>query len=207
MIVPRLITGWAETLLPGILCQVQGKPGTIFLTFDDGPTAGLTTELVRILGEYHARATFFCIGKQALQHPELIQEIRQKGHGLGNHSWSHPDGWHVSPSRYAEDIRRAGSILPVRLFRPPYGRIWPWQIRQVQKSYRIVFWRIMVPDYRPGISIDKELKKLYRRVCAGDIVVMHDNEKARENVLRLLPPFLEYFTGKGYCFEAIPEEK
>ena len=119
MIIPRLITGWAERLFPGILCQVQGKPGAIFLTFDDGPTEGLTTEILKILGEYHARATFFCLGQQAKQHPELIHEIRQQGHGLGNHSWSHPDGWLVKTSRYNEDIRQAGSIIPGRLSRPP----------------------------------------------------------------------------------------
>ncbi len=206
MIIPRLITGWAEKLFPGLLCQVKEKPGTIFLTFDDGPTPGLTTEILRLLEEYHVRATFFCIGRQADQHPDLVNEMEQKGHSLGNHSWSHPDGWVTNQSRYAEDIQKAGNIIHTRLFRPPYGRIWPWHIRQLQQKYRIVLWRIMVPDYKAGINTDKVLKKLQRHVRAGDIVVMHDNEKARDNILRLLPPFLSYFTRKGYRLEAIPME-
>ncbi len=207
MIIPSLITGWAEKFFPGLLCQVKGKPGVIFLTFDDGPTPDLTTEILRLLEEFHAIATFFCLGRQADQHPELVHEIKKKGHSLGNHSWSHPDGWFTKTSRYSEDIQKAGNIIHTRLLRPPYGRIRPWQIRRLQLKYRIVLWRIMIPDYRAGINADKALKKLQRHVCAGDIVVMHDNEKARDNILRLLPPFLKYFTGKGYSFEAIPMER
>lgn len=65
----------------------------VYLTFDDGPTPGITEWVLDTLDRYDAKATFFCLGRNVERHPELLQEILRRGHKAGNHTYSHIKGW------------------------------------------------------------------------------------------------------------------
>ncbi|MGC8864867.1 MAG: polysaccharide deacetylase family protein [Bacteroidales bacterium] len=84
----------------------------IHLTFDDGPHPEITEQVLDILGKYNAKATFFLLGKNVEAYPMLAQKIVEAGHGLGNHTYSHLDGWKSNTNKYVEDIRHCQLLLP-----------------------------------------------------------------------------------------------
>ena len=110
----------------------------VYLTFDDGPTPGVTEWIVDQLARYDAKATFFCLGKNAEQHPHLFRMLVDGGHRIGNHTYSHQKGWRMSLERYLEDVDFANGLLQTDLFRPPYGRIKPSQAHRLSERYHIV---------------------------------------------------------------------
>ena len=86
--------------------NVQDGARKIYLTFDDGPHPGVTPEVLSILKKYGAKATFFCLGKNAEQHPGLIENILHQGHAIGNHTYGHSNGWRMSGTRYLQDVKK-----------------------------------------------------------------------------------------------------
>ena len=128
----------------------------VYLTFDDGPTPGVTEWIVDQLARYDAKATFFCLGKNAEQHPHLFRMLVDGGHRIGNHTYSHQKGWRMSLERYLEDVDFANGLLQTDLFRPPYGRIKPSQAHRLSERYHIVMWgcaepRLQSSDFAPHL--------------------------------------------------------
>ena len=83
-----------------VVFKIPTKEKIIYLTFDDGPTLGVTDKVLSILDDFNAKATFFCLGKNVAQQPELFQRIIEEGHSVGNHSYSHPNGWKTNNGDY-----------------------------------------------------------------------------------------------------------
>lgn len=194
-----------KTLYPRILWKMPENTGAVFLTFDDGPTPGLTEKILEILQGHQAKATFFCLGQQADKHPELLERIRREGHSLGHHSYSHPNGWKTPNADYMADIERGAASIGSPLFRPPYGKLRPAQYRELVKRYRIVGWSLMPGDYDTTISSDTCFQRISDNVRAGDIICLHDSEKAANHVLGCLPGWLDLLVKKGLRGEALPE--
>jgi len=176
----------------------------MYLTFDDGPTPGITHQVLAVLKEFNARATFFCIGRNAERHPEIIQTILEEGHTTGIHSYSHLKGWYTPNSVYYGDIELASRFVPSSLYRPAYGLITPAQARHLRKKYTIVLWDIMSYDYHPHTSPEKCLGNVVRNARSGSVIVFHDSWKAADKVLYALPRVLEYFMARGFTFECLP---
>ena len=103
--------------------RVETTRKVLYLTFDDGPVPGVTDKALDVLDGYNAKATFFCLGKQVEAHPALYQQLLERGHAVGNHTWDHPSGWQTPNDRYFENIEQAATLITSTLFRPPYGRI------------------------------------------------------------------------------------
>src|SRR6266446_5278073 len=101
----------------------------IAMTFDDGPSATLTPKLLDLLAAHHIKATFFVIGQNVADHPEIVQRAAREGHEIGNHSWSHPYLAKMSDDAVRRELRRTdGAIKDATgrrptLMRPPYGSI------------------------------------------------------------------------------------
>ncbi|HJZ41585.1 MAG TPA: polysaccharide deacetylase family protein [Bacteroidales bacterium] len=189
---------------PGLTWKMPGDRKVLYITFDDGPTPGITSAALTILGKFNARATFFCIGRNAERHPEILQEIISKGHAPGNHTYSHLKGWFTPNREYFEDILLAARIVPSGLYRPAYGMITPRQVKHLKDQYRIVLWDVMSYDFHPRTSGEKCLDNVIRYARPGSVIVFHDSVKASEKVLFALPGVLEYFGKQGYAFESIP---
>ena len=109
-----------RALMPDLVWEIEDEQG-VFLTFDDGPTPGVTEWILATLRQYNAKATFFVLGKNAEIYPDLYQKILDEGHKVGNHTYSHQKGWGMTLERYLEDVDFAGDIVHSELFRPPYA--------------------------------------------------------------------------------------
>ncbi len=162
----------------------------LYLTFDDGPTPGVTEWILHTLKRADAKATFFVLGKNVELYPDLYERILRDGHKIGNHTYSHQKGWRMSLERYAEDIDFANSLVNSNLFRPPYGQITPSQSRYIAKRYKIVMWDILSLDYEQRISPRKCLRNVVNNMQGGSIVVFHDSEKSYRNMSYALPHVL-----------------
>ncbi len=116
---------WIRKLFPGLIWTIPNDNNEIYLTFDDGPDPEVTPWVLDLLAKYDAKATFFCLGRNVERYPEIFKRILCEGHAVGNHSYSHLDGWRTGKKRYVRDIERAAKLIQSFLFRPPYGRIRP----------------------------------------------------------------------------------
>lgn len=177
-------------LMPDLVWEIEDPEG-VYLTFDDGPTPGVTEWILETLKKHNAKATFFVLGKNAEMYPDLYQRIISEGHKVGNHTYSHQKGWSMSLERYIEDVDFAGDIIRSELFRPPYARVTLSQLRAIAQRYRIVMWDIISRDYNRALPKEKCLKNVTDHICAGSIVVFHDSEKAFKNMSYALPRTLK----------------
>lgn len=197
-----------EQVLPLFVWHIPTEDPVIYLTFDDGPTPGVTDSILDSLKQYNAKATFFCLGKQVEQNPVLFQRIITEGHAIGNHTYSHPDGLTVTPSYYLKNIERAQAILtaqqsPTKLFRPPYGRINPLSISKLTRDYAIIMWNNLPHDYNEQLASETVLQNILKKISPGDIVVLHDSKKAADNVLEVVPALLKELCAKNYKFASL----
>ncbi len=200
---------------PYILSKLTGKSiiwhfpeggKRIFITFDDGPIPHVTPQILSILNKYNAKASFFCVGENVLKHPDIFNEIIEKGHSIGNHTYNHLNGWETNLKLYLENIRKAETFIKSNLFRPPYGKVSPLQIKNIKNKYFTILWSVLSGDFDKTITKEKCLQNVVKNTKDGSIVVFHDSLKAKEKVLYTLPLFIEHFQSQGFTFESITNE-
>lgn len=188
-----------ECVLPDMTWRT-GDEGVVYLTFDDGPTPSVTPWVLDTLAHYGVKATFFCLGKNAEQHPDLFRAVIDGGHKVGNHSYSHVRGWGFPVRSYADDVEAANQILHSDLFRPPYGRIRRRQAQALRNRYRLVMGDVVSCDYSQKITPEKCLANVVDNVVPGSVVVFHDSVKAFANMRFALPRAIEFLRDAGYGF-------
>jgi len=184
--------------------DLKGENREVFLTFDDGPTPVVTPWVLERLEEAGAKGTFFCLGRNVDKYPEIYNQILAAGHSVGNHSYSHLKGFRSSTKRYLEDIDLASDMIDSKLFRPPYGRIFPGQVKAVLEQYDIIMWDVLSIDYNAGLGGERVLQNVTRNVKPGSIIVFHDSDKASGNLYYALPRTLEFLKSEGYSMKSIP---
>jgi peptidoglycan/xylan/chitin deacetylase (PgdA/CDA1 family) len=187
-----------------MVTHIPGTENKIFLTFDDGPTPGITNRVLAFLSRYNARATFFCTGENVAACPDLFRQIEISGHLTGNHGYKHLNGWATKKSVYIEDCYKAAGKIPNRIFRPPYGRITPWQYSVLKKDFIIYLWTALSWDFHPMVNPEHCLKITTKSLKPGAILVFHDTEKASSKLMYTLPRLLELGLEQGYQFEVLP---
>jgi peptidoglycan/xylan/chitin deacetylase (PgdA/CDA1 family) len=186
--------------------EIPSQEKIIYLTFDDGPHPEATPFVLDELKKYNAKAPFFCIGKNVVEHPAIYKRVLNDGHRTGNHTHNHLNGWKTSDSLYFSNIEQASKYIDSDLFRPPYGRITKFQISCLQKSksnFKIVMWDVLSADFDEKISGETCALNVIRNTKKGSIIIFHDSEKAFNRLKIALPETLIFFTEKGYAFEAI----
>ncbi len=183
--------GLLRLFFPGIIWRLPEGRDEVLLTFDDGPVPGATDWILDTLGQYGIKAIFFCLGKQAEAHPELMERIRREGHLTGNHSYSHPDGWRTPFQAYREDIMKADEQIGSPLFRPPYGRLSFRQYRWVKKHFRLILWSGLVYDFDDRLTNDQLRASLEPEVRKGNILVFHDRVYLDEDRRQFLGSFID----------------
>ncbi len=193
-----------KLLYPDCLVKIKVEEKVLFLSFDDGPIPEITPWVIKELKKYHAKATFFCVGDNVVKYPEIKQALIKEGHQLGNHTFYHSKGWLTKTKLYQEDVEKCAKHVESKLFRPPYGQITLRQFRVLRKDYRIVLWDLVSYDFDSDYSPKNCLKMLEKKARPGSIIVFHDSIKAKENLMEVLPPFLDHFSKLGYLFETIP---
>ena len=174
----------------------------VFLTFDDGPTSELTNWILDFLKEEDVKATFFCVGQNVQDHPDIYTRILTEGHAIGNHTMQHERSGKVSSSEFLQSIDKASKLIDSKLFRPPHGRLSLLRGRKVRRDYKIIMWSWLSYDFDKEVSIEKILKEA-ERIKKGDILVLHDNAKVIERVKVLLPQLVRDLKEKGLEFDVI----
>lgn len=188
---------------PKYLWDFTSIEKSIYLTFDDGPTTEITSWVLAELRKFNAKATFFCIGKNVEQHPDLFKEVLAGGHAVGNHTYSHLNGWETKSFTYLKDVVKCSKVFQSNLFRPPYGKITRFQAKAILSNYTIVMWDVLSADFDKNCSPEKCLKNVIENAKKGSIIVFHDSLKAEKNLKYALPKVLEYFSKQGFQFKTI----
>ncbi|HQF02371.1 MAG TPA: polysaccharide deacetylase family protein [Phycicoccus sp.] len=196
-------TGAPATPAPTIPIAPEG--GVIHLTFDDGPEPTWTPQVLALLAEFDARATFFVIGRQASAHPDLIAKERAAGHVVGNHTWSHPNLTQLSTADATRQItdtqRTLGSATCVR---PPYGAVnTAVNATAANLGLRVTLWDIDTRDWeKPGAAVIAE--RAISQAHNGAVILMHDGGSERSQTLAAARTVLSTLKAKGWRFEPIP---
>lgn len=175
----------------------------IYLTFDDGPMPDITDWVLEVLGEYNAKATFFCVGENVKKYPEVYGKIIASGHKVGNHTYTHINGWKNTSADYVANVEKASEYIDSGLFRPPYGKIKSKQSAHLLKHYTIVMWDVLSGDFDKAMTYKKCLEELKKNTKAGSIVVFHDSIKSEHLLRQVLPTIIEHWTYEGYRFESL----
>lgn len=192
-----------QKLVPTALWHVETDRKEVFLTFDDGPIPDVTDFVLDELEHYGARGTFFCLGKNALDQPELMKRIRLEGHAIGHHTFEHTNGWKTENSRYFQEVQRGAAITGGKLFRPPYGRMTPAQAKKISPHYDIVMWDVLSKDYDAKLDGEACFKRVQQLTQPGSIIVFHDSVKAWPRLKECLPATLSWLAEEGYEMNAL----
>ena len=191
-------------LYPTVLWRKDKDKKVIYLTFDDGPTEEITHWILKTLDEFEVKATFFCIGNNAEKHPEIVDEIRQNGHSVGIHGYSHVRGLYKKQEEYLNDIKKSESIIKSKIFRPSHGRIYPSLVKKLNElGYKVVLWDVITRDYDTNLKEEEVLKIAKKYTRNGSIVVFHDSLKAEKNMKYAFPLAVKYWIENGYTFETL----
>lgn len=204
---------WPQSQIFGRTLIASSDPNEIALTFDDGPNDGYTERLLDILARHNAKASFFLIGRFARNRASLVRRIREAGHIVGNHTWTHPRLMFSSPARIREELSSTNAALEdifgeaVRYFRPPHGARNPIVLRIAHElGLTPVLWNVTVFDWKPtpaegllqkmenGIRINQRRRR-------GSNLLLHDGGDAaigvdRSRTIDATAALLEKYEGK-----------
>ncbi len=194
-------------LFPEAIWRInKRKRRVVYLTFDDGPIPEQTPWVLDILDRYGVKATFFMVGDNVRRNPDLLAEVRRRGHSVGNHTMHHLQGMKVTARRYLRDVSEADALIDSPLFRPPHG-IMRWkQSRALREKYIIIMYDLVTRDYSAKLKPEQVMANVKRFARNGSIIVFHDSLKAAANMRAVLPRAIEWLLSQGYEFEPLPME-
>jgi peptidoglycan-N-acetylglucosamine deacetylase len=181
----------------------------IAMTFDDGPSATLTPKLLDLLAAHHIKATFFVIGENVAEHPEIVARAAREGHEIGNHSWSHPNFGKMSDQGVRSQLQRTDDAIKnatgerPTLMRPPYGSITTREKRWIHDEfgYRIILWDVDPYDWRrPGPAVVRN--RILKETQPGSIVLSHD---IHPGTIEAMPSTFDALEAKGFKFVTVSE--
>lgn len=177
------------------------SPRKLAITFDDGPNPTITPKLLDLLDQHKARATFFVIGAYAREFPELVREVANRGHVVGNHTETHPNLFRKNLSQIRVELRLCQMAIKNAIganpkwFRPPFGLRNPWlAIGAHELDLRVVMWTLMPLDWKAPSAewlirrmqpiakhAERAASKTYGK---GDILCLHDGNHCGQNADR-----------------------
>ncbi|NET02296.1 MAG: polysaccharide deacetylase family protein [Sphaerospermopsis sp. SIO1G1] len=220
-----MLTTWQqEAQAKGIVTDVpsmfQGKTikaaklppekKVIALTFDDGPWPKSTAQVLDILKKNDIKGTFFVVGRNVKNYPDLTKQIVAEGHSIANHTWHH---WyhHMNAQKAAYEVANTSKIIlettgvKTGLFRPPGGIMTNGVVNYARNNkYAVIMWSSDSIDYsRPSVA--KLMNNIFKSARPGGIVLMHDGGGDRTRTVQALPKIIDRFRKQGYEFVTIPE--
>jgi peptidoglycan-N-acetylglucosamine deacetylase len=198
-----------EQLAPNVTFRIGTDQPWVALSFDDGPDPVFTPQVLEILQQYDAKATFFLIGERARRHPELVARIKAAGHEVGNHYFTNGSTLHHSDTDFLDRLEQTESELEItsrpKLFRPPGGVAWPRQLRLTREGgYECVLGCAYPHDpmHPPVWYIEWLIEK---NLVPGAIVILHDGISDPTRSIRALPHILAAGREQGLRFVSIGE--
>ncbi len=192
---------WLCWLYPKLVWNVKGNEANkkVYLTFDDGPIPDVTEFVLDELKKNNYNATFFCIGKNVVDHPKIYERILKEGHAVGNHTQNHLSGWATATPAYLTNIATAATVINSKLYRPPYGRIKRNQINALrQQGYNIIMWDILSGDFDEALTGEDCYQNIIHYLKPNSIIVFHDSVKALPRMQYALPKLLHWLKENEY---------
>lgn len=198
-----------RVLYPGLIWKMPTNDHSIFLTFDDGPIPEVTDWVLHTLSQFNAKATFFCVGDNIRKYPEIFKRTIQAGHSIGNHTYSHLNGWNIGHREYIQDVKQASGEMArqgvhTRLFRPPYGKTTPKQRLDLLEMSSVIMWDVLSWDYERTTNPQRAVKSMASASEKGSIVLFHDSHKSFKKTQQILPSYMKIMADKGFKFLSIP---
>lgn len=198
-------------LIGKAISHVKTKEKVVALTYDDGPVPPFTNEILAVLKKHRIQATFFVVGERAEKNPDLIKQMYQQGHELGNHSWSHALMLWKSSRFIREQIQKTDAVLR-KLgynkeihFRSPYGQKF-WSLPKVlaELKKKNILFDVWAWDWdSPGTN--KIVKYVVKGVRPGSIILLHDGCGTREQTVAASDIIIQRLKEKGYRFVTVSE--
>ena len=195
---------------PGITFNSVHVDGPyIAMTFDDGPSAALTPKLLDLLATHHVKATFFVIGENVAEHPEIVARAAREGHEIASHSWSHPNFGKMSDESVRRQLQQTDDAIKnatgkrPTLMRPPYGSITSREKRWIHDEfgYDIILWDVDPYDWkRPGPAVVRA--RILKETRPGSIVLSHD---IHPGTIEAMPSTFDELEAKGFKFVTVSE--
>lgn len=194
-----------------ILWEIKTDEKVIALTFDDGPHKKYTPEILEVLAEYDAKATFFIVGEYAEKNPDLTLRVYEEGHELAIHTYTHPLKTNVK--NLIKEIKQTHETIfgisghsPV-LFRPVEGQYTDAMIEAiVEEGYKVVMWSWHLDTFdwkNPGEK--KIVETVLKGAKPGSVVLFHDGGGKRDQTVRALEKILPELKKQGYKFVTVSE--
>ena len=184
--------------------RIRTKEKVVYLTFDDGPEDEIAEFVLGNLKKYDAKATFFCRGDNAQNHPDLLQKIIDEGHSIGNHTYSHLNSFYTPNNIYVSDVFKADSYLKSRLFRPPHGCIKLGAFLRLCRKFKIVYWSLLSGDAeKERMNLESTMNRLKSTTRKGDVVLFHFCKLHEKETRQILPLYLEWLFVNGYKCEKL----
>lgn len=177
----------------------------VALTFDDGPDPKVTRQILETLQKHEAKATFFMLGSRVEYYPDIVNEIKDAGHELGNHTWTHADLTKLGTERIAKEIEKTSAVIEevtgqkVEAFRPPYGAF--NDTVNNTTGLPIILWDVDTLDWKYRDPA-KLLQMVKEHVRDRSIILMHDIHQSTADGLDAV---LTYLKNEGYDFVTVKE--
>ncbi|WP_270276998.1 polysaccharide deacetylase family protein [Enterococcus lactis] len=171
---------------------------SVAISFDDGPGATTTPQLLQILKEKNVHATFFVLGENTAQHPDIVKQTAEAGHEIGNHTYDHQDLATLSAQSITEEVTKADTEIKKAtgktptFVRPPYGSITSVGASVIQQP--IIEWSVDSEDWKTR-NPDLILQKIQATVYDGAIILFHD---IYPETIRAVPQVIDYLQEQGY---------
>ena len=192
---------------PAASAGAECPSGLVALTFDDGPGV-YTADVLDVLSELGIAGTFFALGNNVEQRPELVTRTAAEGHEVANHSYSHADFMDLTYEQIQEEVRltdqaiRDAGVTPLELLRPPYGH-WDGPDGRVESAvesvgYELVTWTYSPTDYENTADVIRE--RVRENLHDGMVVLLHDGSSNAPEMITALPGIAEDARAAGYCF-------
>ena len=204
---PPSVLPLLERLTPNLTYRVRTRRPLVALSFDDGPHPIFTPQVLDILHQHNAKATFFLIGERALRHPDLVARIKAAGHEVGNHYFTDGSLLHHSDADFLNHLEQTERALGIttgpKFFRPPGGIARSRQLRLAQAhGYECVLGSAYPHDpMHPPVWYIRWLVK--KNLAPGTIVILHDGISNPTRSIHALPQILTAGHRKGLRFVSI----
>ncbi|MBD9846674.1 polysaccharide deacetylase family protein [Enterococcus faecalis] len=185
--------------------EQTGPKKSVALSFDDGPNPSTTTQLLEILKEKQVHATFFVLGENVNQSPEIVKQAKKEGHEIGSHTYDHQDLAQLSTDEIQMEISKTDEALEkiigekAAFLRPPYGSVTEVAARLINRP--IIDWSVDSEDWKTRDS-EQIFQKIIGTVYDGSILLFHD---IYPETVSVIPQIIDYLHEQGYQLETVGE--
>ncbi|WP_054970391.1 polysaccharide deacetylase family protein [Alicyclobacillus ferrooxydans] len=211
----KMFTGFISAFVSLACCLVPeqqvlaSQQKVIYFTFDDGPGAVYTPQILNVLRRERIHATFFVLGYRCKALPDIVRRMQREGHEIGSHGYDHRNLAHASIPVVKSEITLADSAIVKAVghkplyYRPPFGAIDRTEIPVIQRmGHRVRFWTVDSADWK-ATSAASIVQNVERSAGPGSVVLFHDGLNASRFTIRALPVLIRYYKSRGYRFATL----